>query len=213
MSDVAVAPVGHAVGAPGAMVVIISGPSGVGKDTIIRWLKMRPASPERHFVVTYKTRQPRPDEVDGVHYKFVSEEQFRQLEKAGALLEASPTHDHWAGTPRDQVADAIAAGRDAILKIDVKGADKVKEQIPDAVRIFVKPPSEEEREERINRRHTETPEALAQRKRDAAVEMERADDYDYVLVNQTGKAYWTARKIDKIIREEHARNPGRRISF
>ena len=103
----------------------------------------------------------------------------------------------------------MTAGRDAILKIDVKGADKVKQQIPDAVRIFVAPPSEEEREHRIMGRHTESPEELAQRKRDAEIEMQRADDYDYVVVNDTGKAYWTARKIDKIIREEHARNPSR----
>lgn len=213
MTDSAMAEAPPSLGAPGAMVVIISGPSGVGKDTILRWLKMRPATPERHFVVTYKTRQPRPDEVDGKDYNFVTVDDFRRLDADGALLEASPTHDHWAGTPRDQVAEAIAAGRDAILKIDVKGADKVKAQIPDAVRIFVSPPSEEEREQRIKGRKTESAESLAQRKRDAEMEMGRATDYDYVVVNQTGKAYWTARRIDKIIREEHARHPSRRISF
>jgi guanylate kinase len=213
VTDAIIATPRSALGTPGAMVVIISGPSGVGKDTILRWLKMRPASPERHFVVTYKTRPPRHDEVHGVHYNFVSDVEFRRLRETGALLEASPTHDHWAGTPRDQVADAIEAGRDAILKIDVQGADKVKDQIPDAIRIFVMPPSEAEREQRIKGRKTESPESLEQRKRDAEVEMGRAVDYDYVVVNHTGKAYWTARKIDKIIREEHARHPTRRISF
>ena len=90
MTDAIIATPRSALGTPGAMVVIISGPSGVGKDTILRWLKMRPASPERHFVVTYKTRPPRHDEVHGVHYNFVSDVEFRRLKETGALLEASP---------------------------------------------------------------------------------------------------------------------------
>jgi guanylate kinase len=213
MTDSGVAMVEEVTGAPGAMVVIISGPSGVGKDTVLDSLKGRETEPERHFVVTYKTRGPRPNEIDGVHYNFVSEAEFRRLEEAGELLEASMTHDHWAGTPREQVASAIAAGRDAILKIDVKGADKVKAQIPDALLIFVNPPSAEELERRIAGRKTETPESLAARRRDAVLEMSRAPDYDYVVTNYTDKAVETADQIDEIIRKEHARHPSRRITF
>ena len=123
------------------------------------------------------------------------------------------TYDHWAGTPRDQVVAAVSAGRDAILKIDVNGADKVKAQIPDALRIFVNPPSPEELERRILGRKTESPESLAQRRRDAVMEMARAPEYDYVVVNYTDKADETAGEIDDIIRKEHARHTARRISF
>lgn len=201
----------HLVGAPGAMVVIISGPSGVGKDTIIRWLKQWPAQPERHFVVTYKTRAPREGEVEGVDYQFVSLEEFARLIHEGQLLEASATHGHWNGTPRDQVAAALTSGRDAILKIDVQGADKVKALVPDVLRIFVAPPSDEAREERLARRGTETEAEIEVRNRDAELEMERSDEFDYVVVNETGQAERTARMIDEIIKLEHARHPGRRV--
>jgi guanylate kinase len=213
MTDSGVAMIEQVVGAPGAMVVIISGPSGVGKDTILDSLKTRPATPDRHFVVTYKTRPPRSNEVHGIHYNFVSEDEFRRLDEAGELLEASQTHDHWAGTPRDQVVAAVRAGRDAILKIDVNGADKVKSQIQDALLIFVNPPSSEELERRIVGRRTESPDSLARRRRDAVLEMARAKDYDYVVTNFTDRAQETADEIDRIIREEHARHPSRRITF
>ncbi len=108
----------------------------------------------------------------------------------------------------------LAAGRDAILKIDVKGADKVKEQIPESLLIFVNPPSSEELERRIVGRQTESPESLAQRRRDAVMEMARAKDYDHVVTNYTDKAQETADEIDEIIRKEHARQPeSRRITF
>lgn len=199
-------------GAPGAMVVIISGPSGVGKDTIIRHLREMPAQPERHFVVTYKTRAPREDEADGVHYNFVSETEFRQLEREGRLLEASEVHGHWSGTPRDQVVDALCSGRDAILKIDVQGADVVKRLVPAALRIFVAPPSGEDLEDRLVGRGTETPAELQRRTADAQVEMKRRADYDYVVVNETNEAAATAEEIDRIIRHEHNLFPDRLIT-
>lgn len=199
--------------APGAMVVIISGPSGVGKDTIIRWLKKEPASPERHFVVTYKTRKPRSGEVDGVDYQFVSIAEFEQLVRDGRLLEACQVHGDWSGTPRDQVVAALRSGRDAILKIDVQGAEKIKQLIPEALRIFVAPPSAEDREARLAGRGTETPAELAQRNRDAEVEMQRRAEYDYVVVNETDQAERTAHQIDEILRHEHHLYPDRRITF
>ena len=213
MSDALIASPEPATGTPGAMIVIISGPSGVGKDTIIRWLKGREATPQRHFVVTYKTRTPRQGEIEGVDYQFVSVEQFRELMDTARLLEASEVHGHWSGTPRDQVVAALAAGQDAILKIDVQGAEKVKALVPDALRIFVAPPSEEAREERITGRGTETQAELTRRRRDAQVEMRHRSEYDHVVVNETGQARESADKIDHIIAREHARHPGRRISL
>jgi guanylate kinase len=201
------------VGAPGAMIVIISGPSGVGKDTIIRTLRKHYPDPRRHFVVTYKTRQPRDGEVAGTDYNFVSLDDFLRMQVEGELLEASEVHGHWSGTPRDQVAEALAAGRCAILKIDVQGADKIKSIVPEALRIFVAPPSPEDRMRRLADRATETEEEQAQRNRDAEIEMARMGDYDYVVVNKTGEVHRTAEQIDEIIRAERDKHHDRRISF
>ena len=198
-------------GAPGAMIVIISGPSGVGKDTIIRKIRERHPDDRRHFVVTYKTRSPRRGEIAGVDYQFVNVDEFLRLLVEGELLEASEVHGHWSGTPRDQVVDALTAGCDAILKIDVQGADKIKAQVPDALRIFVAPPSAEDRRRRLADRATETAEEQAQRNRDAEREMAHLDEYDYVVVNETGRVEETARKIDEIIHAERARHPDRRV--
>jgi guanylate kinase len=201
------------VGAPGAMVIIVSGPSGVGKDTILRVLRERHPDPRRFFVVTYKTRQPRPGETAGVDYNFVSIDDFLRMQVDGELLEASEVHGHWSGTPRDQVAAALADGRHAILKIDVQGADKVKAIIPDALRIFIMPPSDEEREQRLERRGTESAEEMAQRNLDAEYEISRAPDFDHVLVNHTGQVEATAAEIDRVIREEEAAHLDRRVRF
>jgi guanylate kinase len=200
-------------GAPGAMIVIISGPSGVGKDTIIRTLRDRHPSTDRRFVVTYKTRSPRIGEVAGVDYNFVSVDEFLRKQVDGDFLEASEVHGHWSGTPRDQVAAALAEGCDAMLKIDVQGAEKIKALVPEALRIFVAPPSDDARERRLRRRATETPEELARRNRDAELEMAKMDEYDHVVVNETGQVERTARQIDDIIRHEHELHPDRRITL
>ena len=200
-------------GMPGAMIVIISGPSGVGKDTIIRTLRERHPDDRRHFVVTYKTRSPRRGETAGVDYQFVNVDEFLRLLVEGELLEASEVHGHWSGTPRDQVATALAEGRDAILKIDVQGADKVKAVVPDALRIFVAPPSTEDRRRRLADRATETAQEQAQRNRDAEREMAHMAEYDHVVVNETDRVEQTADQIDRIIRSEHALHPDRRIVF
>lgn len=198
-------------GAAGAMIVIISGPSGVGKDTIIRTLRQRFPDPNRYFVVTYKTRQPRTGEVAGVDYHFVGLDEFLRMEVEGDLLEASEVHGTWSGTPRDQVLAALTSGKDAILKIDVQGADRIKAIVPDALRIFVAPPTREDRVRRLAGRATETPEEQAQRNRDAELEMARMDEFDYVVVNETGQVERTAQQIDEIIRRERERHRDRRL--
>jgi len=201
-----------AEGAPGALVVIISGPSGVGKDTIIAAMQERhPARDDRHHVVTCTTRARRAYEVDGVHYLFHSQEEFARLRETRGLLEYAEVHGNWYGTPRDQVVEAVQAGRDAILKIDVQGARAVRVLIPDALLIFVVPPSVEELQARLVARSTETPEALARRMRNAETELARQGDYDHVVVNETDQVARTAEAIDAIIAAEHARFPDRRL--
>ncbi|HET7182167.1 MAG TPA: guanylate kinase [Candidatus Limnocylindrales bacterium] len=197
-------------GAPGAMVVIVSGPSGVGKDTVISSLCVVPTEPQRYFVITCTTRPRREYEVDGVHYHFLSVEDFVRRKEAGGFLEANNVHGHWYGTPRDQVREALAAGRDAILKIDVQGAAVVKQKVPDALLVFLVPPSLEDLFSRLQARATETADELDIRQRNAALELARQDDYDHVVVNETGEVARTAARIDEIIRAEKAAHPDRR---
>lgn len=198
-------------GAPGSLLVILSGPSGVGKDTIIEALQARTPRSDRTYVVTCTTRDRRPNEVDGVHYLFKTRAEFEALRAAGGLLESADVHGQWYGTPRDQVTGALGAGRDAVLKIDVQGARAVRHAVPDALMIFVVPPSPETLEARLHARSTETPEQLERRRRDAVTELARQGEYDHVVVNETGQVGRTAAEIDAIIAAEHVRFPDRRV--
>ncbi|MBI3748868.1 MAG: guanylate kinase [Chloroflexi bacterium] len=195
--------------ARGAMLVIISGPSGVGKDTIIEALRRRPRDPDYHYVVTCTTRARRPGEIDGVSYQFLTTEEFLALRDSGGLLEANEVHDHWYGTPRAQVREALETGHDVILKIDVQGAQQVKERVPNALLVFVVPPSLETLFRRLRARATETADQLELRQRNAAIELARQEDYDYVVTNEDGQVERTAERIDEIIADEHRRHPFR----
>ena len=195
----------------GAMLVIISGPSGVGKDTIIDALRARPHDPDYHYVVTCTTRARRPGEVDGVDYHFLDPETFASWRAAGEFLEASEVHENWYGTPRGQVREALQAGRDVILKIDVQGARIVKSKVPGALLIFIVPPSLEDLFQRLRSRATENANELEVRQRNAAIELARQEDYDYVVTNETGQVERTAERIDEIIAEEHRAHPHRRV--
>ena len=197
-------------GAPGALLVIVSGPSGVGKDTVISSLCTIPTRPERYFVITCTTRPRREYEVDGVHYHFMSEADFARKREAGGFLEANLVHGHWYGTPRDDVRGALIAGRDAILKIDVQGAAVVKQKVPEALLVFLVPPSLEDLFSRLQARATETADELDVRQRNAALELARQEDYDHVVRNETGEVARTAARIDEIIRAEKSAHPDRR---
>ena len=135
------------------------------------------------------------------------------MRDAGGFLEANEVHGHWYGTPRAEVARALAAGRDVILKIDVQGAQVVKERVPDALLIFVVPPSLETLFHRLKTRATESADELELRQRNAAIELARQDDYDYVVVNETGQVERTAERIDEIVAAERIRNVDRRIAI
>jgi guanylate kinase len=194
---------------PGAQLVVISGPSGVGKDTIIDALKRRPHERDYHYVVTCTTRARRPGESDGKSYHFLDPRRFRAMREAGEFLEANEVHGRWYGTPRKQVRLALASGRDVILKIDVQGAQVIKETVPEALLIFLVPPSLEDLFHRLRSRATESVDELELRQRNAAIELARQDDYDYVVRNETGQVERTAERIDEIIAEEHRRHPKR----
>jgi guanylate kinase len=187
---------------PSPMLVIISGPSGVGKDTIITALQERGHVPEYHYVVTCTTRAPRPGEVQGTSYQFVDLAEFMRLRDAGELLEANEVHGNWYGTPKDGVRRALARGQHAILKIDVQGAQVVKACVPEALLIFVVPPSMDTLVEHLKARRTESAEQLEIRQRNAAMELARKDEYDYVVVNEENRVAETAARIEGIISHE-----------
>ena len=202
-------------GAPGAMLIIISGPSGVGKDTIIdamrRAEREEGRAEQRHYVVTITTRAPRAGEVDGHDYHFVSRDEFLRIRDARGFLEANEVHGNWYGSPRDPVRAALATGKDVVLKIDVQGAQTVKEQVTQAFLIFVVPPTMEALFQRLRARATESADELELRQRNAALELARQDDYDEIVTNETGQVERTAQEIEAIVAREHARHPTRRV--
>ena len=193
---------------PNPMLVVVSGPSGVGKSTIVAELARR--RPQVVPIVTATTRAQRAGEIDGVHYHFLTDDEFQALIARDGLLEHANNHGHWYGTPIDQIRGILAAGRDAILTISPEGARNVRQQVPDALLIFVMPPSMEDLTRRLRQRGSESKASIARRRRDAERWMAEADDYDHVVVNETGRPAQAADRIWEIIQSEARRDPPRR---
>ena len=193
---------------PNPMLVVVSGPSGVGKSTIVAELARK--RPQVVPIVTATTRARRGNEIDGVHYHFLTDAAFRELMDRGGLLEHANNHGRWYGTPIDQVRGILAAGRDAILTISPEGARNVRRLVPDALTIFVMPPSMEDLTDRLRGRGSESEASIERRRRDAERWMAEADDYDQVVVNETGHPEEAADRIWEIIQSEARRDPPRR---
>lgn len=171
-------------GGPGrGRVVVLSGPSAVGKSTVVRCLRER--IPNLHFSVSATTRAPRPGEVDGVDYHFVSPARFQQLIDQGALLEWAEIHGglHRSGTLAEPVRAAAAAGIPVLIEVDLAGARAVKKAMPEAIAVFLAPPSWEDLEARLVGRGTETPEVIRRRLDTARIELAAQADFDEVVVN------------------------------
>ena len=186
--------------------VVISGPSGVGKDSAIEELKKRDR--RWHFAITATTRVPRPGEQDGVDYIFLDEETFLDMKDNGQLLESAQYSGRWYGVPRSQVRDFLVSGKDVFLKIDVQGAETIRQLVPDALFIFLSPGSFEELEGRLASRQTEDSAETKRRLDIARQEMGQANKYDYCVVNRDGCLDEAVSDIEAIITAEKRRvNP------
>ena len=163
------------------MLLVISGPSGAGKGTLYN--RVLAADPTFTFSVSYTTRGPRPGEVDGKDYCFVTEEQFRQMLDRDGFLEHAEVHGHLYGTPRQPVLDALEAGRSVMLDIDPQGALQVMDKMPDCVSVFILPPSFAELRRRLTGRGTEKPEEVERRLHNARGEVKLMGKYQYLVVN------------------------------
>ncbi|MBO4854567.1 MAG: guanylate kinase [Oscillospiraceae bacterium] len=182
-------------------IFIVAGPSGAGKSTVLAELFR--GRGDLFYSVSATTRDPRPGEADGVNYHFITADRFRQMINEDAFLECAEYVGNFYGTPKKPVDAALAAGKDAILEIEVQGAKQVYAKRPDAIRIFIIPPSWEELERRLVDRGTDTPEKIQKRLLRARVELADAREYDYIVLNDTvDKA---AEELRAILRAEHCR--------
>ena len=163
------------------MLIVLSGPSGSGKGTIIKsLLKQRD---DTVLSVSVTTRQPRPGEVDGVHYFFRTREEFERMIEDNALLEWAEYNGNYYGTPEDAIREWLGPGKNVLLEIEVQGAEKIRRLYPDVVSIFLMPPSMQTLEERLRNRESECEKDIKTRMRIAQDEIGRAHEYDYVVVN------------------------------
>lgn len=187
---------------------IISGPSGVGKSTVLSALFE--GRDDLYFSVSATTRQPRAGENDGKDYHFISPEQFNDWIENGEFLEYAEYVGNFYGTPKRYVDAAMAEGKDVILDIEVQGATQVHDQRPETVRIFIAPPSWEELERRLTARGTDTPEKIQRRLLRAKVELQMAGNYNYFVVNDSVER--AVEELRSIMIAEHCR-PAERMEI
>ncbi|HEX5368281.1 MAG TPA: guanylate kinase [Dehalococcoidia bacterium] len=188
------------------LLVVISGPSGAGKDSVAD--RLLESLPGLHRVVTMTTRPPRPGEVDGRDYHFVSEDEFRALLDADGFVEHATVYDRHYGVPRREIDESLASGRDTLARVDVQGAATLRRLYPDALLIFIEPPSLDESNRRVEERDGDTEASRAVRRETATQEMEAAKAFDHRVVNQTGRLEETALRVTEIIAAEKRKRAG-----
>ncbi len=193
------------------LLIVISGPSGVGKDTVIQRMKERQLP--FHFVVTATTRPPRPTEQHGVDYFFVSHDEFAEMIEKDELLEYAIVYNDYKGIPKSQVREALASGKDVVMRIDVQGAATIRSLCPQAVLVFVTTRSEEELVLRLQARKTETPEGLKLRIATARKELQHMKEFDYVVVNPEDQLDEAVDTLLAIIHAEHHKVEQRKVSL
>lgn len=193
------------------LLIVISGPSGAGKDTLVQ--RMKEEGLEFHFVVTATTREKRSNEVHGRDYWFVSEAEFERLIKEKELLEHAMVYGDHKGVPKEQVRQALASGHDVVMRLDVQGAETVRSLVPGALLIFITAESEDQLVQRLEERQTETPKERAVRISTARNELRRLDAFDYVIVNHDDRLEHTVDVVRAIIEAEHHRVQPRKVEL
>ena len=188
---------------PRPVLVVLSGPSGVGKDATLQLMKDQNQS--FHFVVTATTRPKRPQETEGVDYHFVSMSEFAEMIEQNELLEYAMVYGDYKGIPKKHVRQALASGQDVVMRIDVQGAATIRRLIPNAVTIFLTSESEDELVRRLQERKTEDAGKLAMRIATARQELKRVVEFDYVVVNRMSQLHETADQVRSIICAEKRR--------
>ena len=196
---------------PPPVVVVITGPSGVGKDSILR--EMRAQGGAFHFVVTATDREMRPGEVEGEDYIFVSTAEFERMIRENELLEHACVYNQYKGVPKSQVRQGLAAGKDVLLRVDVQGAETLCHRLPGIVAVFLAPPSMEALAQRLRGRGTDTEKQIETRLKTAREEIALIEDFDYVVVNRQGKQSQAAREILSIIEAERLRTNRRPLDL
>ncbi|MCJ7718053.1 MAG: guanylate kinase [Anaerolineales bacterium] len=188
---------------PNPLLIVISGPSGVGKDSVLEEMKSRGLP--FHFVITATTRAPRPDEVDGTDYFFLSQDEFARMIDKGELLEYAVVYQDYKGIPKSQVRKALASGENVIMRVDVQGAETVRQLAKDALLIFLIPQNEDELINRLKKRNTETKESLNLRIATTRQEFNKINLFDYIVVNKDEQLDETVDMIEAIIKAEQQR--------
>ena len=184
-----------------SLLIVLSGPSGVGKDTLLE--RLIEICEDVHRSVTFTTREPREGERPGVDYHFVSMDEFRRMAEQGEFLEYAQVHGHLYGSSLRRVQEMRQMNQDVVLKIDVQGGLTVKQKVPEAVMVFIAPPSIEELEHRLRSRYTDSEEAITKRLLDARKEIEQIPRYDYLVVNDEVET--AVEKLRAIITAERLR--------
>ena len=193
------------------LLIVISGPSGVGKDSVLQRMKDRGLP--FHFVVTATTRPQRLEEQEGVDYIFVGREEFADMIEKGELMEYALVYSDYKGIPKAQVRKALASGKDVVMRVDVQGAATVRKISPEAILIFLTTSSEDELVERLKKRKTEKAEDLKLRIATARQEFNRVSEFDYIVVNREDQLDATVETINDIIQAEHHRVEPRRVTL
>ena len=193
------------------LLIVLSGLSGAGKDAVLN--RLRESSYPLEFIVTVTTRPRRPNEKDGIHYRFVSENAFQEMIERRELLEWANVYGNCYGVPRGPVKQALEGGKDVIVKVDVQGAATIKKILPQAVFVFLAPPSMEELVLRLKRRRTETPSDLGLRIKTAEEELKQLPLFDYIVFNRQGEIDRAVADIKAIVAAEKCRVTPRELAL
>ncbi|MBT3942692.1 MAG: guanylate kinase [Chloroflexi bacterium] len=189
------------------MIVVLSGPSGVGKDAILE--RMAELDYPYHFVITATTRDPRPGEVDEVNHYFVDRPRFQELIDSDELLEHAEVYGNMYGVPKQQVRDALAEGRHVMIRVDVQGAARIRQLVKDALLIFIKPPNLQSLQERLEDRGVDALEAITVRRSKAIDEIADSEWFDYVVINRDDRLDDAVNEVIGVIDSESEREPPR----